>query len=141
MNTKKLDIREEAHLKRYQRRVRLVPLSSRCNPVKRPHPWPFHSCCVLGVSSFGQLINKVVYVYGPRGAPLFPTPRLSNTRIEYSGLRPKCSTWFAQEKEVLFRLEARQGNPLSKKKVRAPHDENYLLCPSPMLFVVQRMAL
>jgi hypothetical protein len=49
---------------------------------------------------------QTTYVYGPKGVPLFPTPRLSKTRIEYFGLLPKYSTWFVQAKDVLFSLGA-----------------------------------
>ena len=44
------------------------------------------------------------HVYGPRGAPLFPTPLLSKTSTEYSGLRPKCCTWGSQPAELEFSL-------------------------------------
>lgn len=48
--------------------------------------------------------EESAHVYGPRGAPLFPTPLLSNTSTEYSGLRAKWSTCVTQPAELEFNL-------------------------------------
>lgn len=48
--------------------------------------------------------EESTHVYGPRGAPLFPTPLLSKTNTEYSGLRAKWSTCVTHPAELEFNL-------------------------------------
>jgi len=44
-------------------------------------------------------------VYGPLGVSLFPTPLLSNTRIEYCGSGPKCATCATHELQLTCSLQ------------------------------------
>src|SRR6266850_8294229 len=58
----------------------------------------------MNQSQSSPVIIEGTDVYGPMGVSLFPTPLLSNTRIEYCGSRLKCDTCAAHELQLTCSL-------------------------------------